>query len=106
MTNEEAINDLKVLIGYFVEECGAVPVSLEYSMRILEGIEEDGYIVKWLAKTFDRPCNYAFNDESVVEVIDCDANYCVEHCGQDSQECWRRYFEVLKKRDANNYKKC
>lgn len=90
MSNEERIikeivNDLKVLS---VLQESTMYIQQE-SMCIGELCEKEK-IAKFLAYTFDCPCNFSPLDEGMHE-------YCGEDCQDYNIECWRRVLEKVLK---------
>ena len=74
-------------------------------IEALEGTEvNEEYICRKLGEYFDPPCSYTWDAEDVMRRDDdgkwCDTN-CGKHDSGNYNDCWMRFFELLKEKEDN-----
>ena len=57
------------------------------------GKKEYKFTLKWLSEVFGRPCEYVFDNDDPIKVIDkSDNEWCDRVCGTVScKDCWDKY---------------
>ena len=81
MTRKEAINDLKTLKDFFIEQSDATPLCLDYVIEALECKHGEWITVKGSNGKDYRKCTNCLHTQEITGLL----NYCPV-CGSDMRE--------------------